>query len=293
MPAPTRPLRRRLAALGLGAGTLAVVAALSLTGTSCGVGDPTAATTTTATFTDPASSVVYPDPVRVSACVDGSPSVDADSKDAAIESLATVASGWPTTPAQGPGDAGKAVPGLDLRIRKVMGGTVPAGSAGAEVVHVQITSIPEVIATPTPGAADWTKLQADHQAQRAAADAAAPQATAAASAAGDMIRDADYTASSSEIVGCLEAAARADTGAALVLVSDLNQQDDNGRPVALSGQVSLAGRRILIVEACGTRGLCGAGTEAWKQMLADAQADVEVVSPEAMADGLPRFLGGN
>jgi hypothetical protein len=276
--------------MGLGIVAVCVGVVLSLTITSCGVGDPNAATTTTAAFTDPASAVVVPDPVRASGCVDGSPSVDADSKDAAIEAFASVASGWPTSPARGPGDSGSAVVGLDLRIRKVMGGTVPTGSAGAEVVHVQIASIPEVEPTPSPGVEGWSRLQSIHKAQRAAADAAVPQATAAATAAGDAIRDADYTATSSEIVGCLEAAARADTAAKLILVSDLNQQDDNGRPVALSGQVSLAGRHILIVEACGARGICGAGTDAWKQMLAEADADVEVVSPEAMAEDLPAFL---
>lgn len=267
------------------------LAVLGLVATACGVGNPGAATTTTQAFGDPAAQVVYPEPVHVSVCFDGSPSVDAASRAAAIKSIAALVASWATASPAGASDASPAVAGLDLRIRKVMGGNVPTGSAGAEVVHVQIPSLPRVIAIPAPGAANWDQDDQVHQAQRTAANAAAAQAADAAQQGATAIRNADYTATSSEVLGCLEAAARADEHALVILVSDLNQQDDNGRPLALSGQVSLSGRRILLVEACGARGVCGEHAPAWQRLLKGAHAEVQVGAPESMSTDLPAFLG--
>jgi hypothetical protein len=257
--------------------------------TSCGgFGDPTSADDTTTTV--PAEAAPLAQPVRLSVCLDWSPSVDLESRVTLRTDLAGLVSGWVPGDAPKAGDAAR--PGLTLRIRKVMGGSTPTGSTAAEVVRIEIPSVPPVAPEPAPDAEDYDQEYTAMSTQLRDAAAAHTEAQKAATGGVAQVEAADYTATSSEIVGCLEAAAAADPEADLVLASDLAQADDDGRPLELSGRPSLKGRQVLVVQMCSAKYVCGENGEAWDALLDGAGVQFEVVAPEALADQFAALSGG-
>jgi hypothetical protein len=262
---------------------LVLVIAVTAVATACSVGpsEPLVATEVAVEAPGP------PMTISGGACIDTTDSMPPEVAARVIDSLAALVQNW--VPPAGDRTAGSAaVPGLDLRVRKVLGDSSLA--LAGEVRHVTIPGVPPVMAKPAVNEDGYIEKVRAWRGQVQAADEATEKARVRSQAEAAAIRAADWSSTRSEIAGCLEGLALTTRGPsrAWILVSDLEQNE----PVQV-GLADLEGARVLIVQACDKAKLCIDQQLRWSQALSDrGAAQVAFARAEQAGEALAAWLRG-
>jgi len=205
----------------------------------------------------------------------------------AIDALAEMVQNWVPAPADRTRGSNP-VPGLELEVRKVLGGSSLA--AAGELARVSIPGVPGVISKPAVSDDGYVEKVRAWRDQVRAADAATSRARAEAKEGAAAIRGADWSSGRSEIAGCPEALALTTTGPrrVWVLVSDLRQ---NEPPQVGLGDLTDA--RILIVQVCVEAQGCLDQQHQWSRALSDrGAARVAYARPEQLHSALSSWFRG-